>query len=148
MSAPSSYQSLLEQLQQTYQQLNAQSLSIELLARVYHPEVEFIDPLHSHHGLAQVESYFRKLYANVSSIRFEFHQQLLQGDQGCLSWTMHYCHPKLAGGQEISVQGISLLEFDSGLIKRHRDYFDAGNMLYEHIPLLGRIIRWLKRRLS
>ena len=33
-------------------------------------------------------------------------------------------------------------------VYRHRDYFDAGALLYEHVPLLGRVIRWLKRRMG
>ncbi|QHF41154.1 transcriptional regulator [Pseudomonas sp. S34] len=31
---------------------------------------------------------------------------------------------------------------------RHRDYFDAGALLYEHLPVLSRAIAWLKRRLG
>jgi hypothetical protein len=30
----------------------------------------------------------------------------------------------------------------------HRDYFDAGALLYEHLPVLGTLIGWLKRRLA
>ena len=33
-------------------------------------------------------------------------------------------------------------------VYRHRDYFDAGALLYEHLPLLGSVIAWLKRRLA
>ena len=31
---------------------------------------------------------------------------------------------------------------------RHRDDFDAGALHYEHLPVLGREIAWLKRRLG
>ena len=30
----------------------------------------------------------------------------------------------------------------------HQDYFDAGALLYEHLPLMGGAIRWLKGRLA
>ena len=33
-------------------------------------------------------------------------------------------------------------------VYRHRDYFDAGALLYEHLPVLGRVIAWLKRRMG
>ncbi|HCW90926.1 MAG TPA: transcriptional regulator, partial [Marinobacter sp.] len=26
----------------------------------------------------------------------------------------------------------------------HRDYFDAGQLLYENVPVLGRMIRWIR----
>jgi len=29
-----------------------------------------------------------------------------------------------------------------------RDYFDAGAMVYEHVPLFGWIVRWIKRLLA
>jgi hypothetical protein len=33
-----------------------------------------------------------------------------------------------------------------GLITLHRDYWDAAEELYEKLPLLGSLMRWLKRR--
>ena len=30
----------------------------------------------------------------------------------------------------------------------HEDIYDLGEMLYEHVPLMGTIIKWLKRRLA
>jgi len=46
---------------------------------------------------------------------------------------------------------VSQLRFDfHGFDKvyRHRDYFDAGAMLYEHLPVVGRVVSWLKRRIG
>lgn len=31
---------------------------------------------------------------------------------------------------------------------RYRDYLDAGALFYEYLPVLGRAIAWLKRRLG
>jgi hypothetical protein len=30
----------------------------------------------------------------------------------------------------------------------HRDYYDAGSMLYEHIPLMGYAIRKIKKKVG
>ena len=63
-------------------------------------------------------------------------------------WTMTYRHPKLhKGKQDIRVEGVSLLQWKDGKIIRHQDIFDAGTMLYEHIPVLGWMIKKLKERL-
>jgi hypothetical protein len=32
------------------------------------------------------------------------------------------------------------------LITEHRDYWDAAEELYEKIPVLGGLMRWLKKR--
>ncbi len=67
--------------------------------------------------------------------------------EGYLRWTMTYRHPRLRGGAPIRVDGCShLLWWDK--VYQHRDYFDAGALLYEHLPLMGGAIAWLKRRLA
>ena len=35
---------------------------------------------------------------------------------------------------------------EQGLVTMHRDYWDAAEELYEKLPLLGGLMRWLKRR--
>jgi len=61
---------------------------------------------------------------------------------------MTYQHPSLNKGQPIKVEGASKLVVQDDRIISHRDYFDAGNLLYEHIPVLKNVIRFLKRRMS
>ena len=35
-----------------------------------------------------------------------------------------------------------------GRVAYHRDYWDAAEEVYEKIPLLGGLLRWIKRRLQ
>ena len=58
---------------------------------------------------------------------------------------MSFTHPKLAGGKAIIVDGATDLRFDEK-ITYHRDYIDMGQMLYEHIPVLGSAIRYIKKQ--
>jgi hypothetical protein len=45
------------------------------------------------------------------------------------------------------ILGASHLVFsDQGLVTLHRDYWDAAEELYEKLPLVGGLMRWLKRR--
>tara|TARA_R110002012_G_scaffold9170_2_gene42101 strand:- start:93 stop:524 length:432 start_codon:yes stop_codon:yes gene_type:complete len=119
------------------------------LYQVYTDDIIFSDPLHFIEGRAGVEHYFSAMYANVEQCQFTYHTQQLQDRQAFVTWTMTFRHPRLAGGKPINVEGCSSLVFaDDGRVKKHRDYFDAGAMLYEHLPLMGRLIRWLKRRLA
>ena len=119
----------------------------EKLYEVYTEDVVFSDPLHSIEGREALERYFAGMYANVSECRFDYHQRLQQAENAFVTWTMHFAHPRLAGGKRISVEGCSHLTFaDDGRVMRHRDYFDAGAMLYENVPVLGRLVRLLKRR--
>ena len=118
------------------------------LGELYSDDVLFRDPLHEVRGLPALQRYFAEMYANVGRLDFEFHgfDQVADGE-GYLRWTMHFRHPRLRGGAPISVDGCShLLWWDK--VYQHRDYFDAGAMLYEHLPLMGGVIAWLKRRLA
>ena len=107
--------------------------------QLYSQDIAFTDPLHEVQGLAQLRSYFAELYSNVSQLRFDFHgfDQVAEGE-GYLRWKMSFCHPRLANGQVIRVEGCSHLMWRDK-VYRHRDYFDAGAMLYEHLPVLGRV---------
>jgi hypothetical protein len=46
-----------------------------------------------------------------------------------------------------AVRGASHVVFnESGLVTMHRDYWDAAEELYEKLPVLGGVMRWLKKR--
>ena len=115
---------------------------------LYSDDVLFRDPLHEVRGLPALQRYFAEMYATVGRLDLELQgfDQVCDGE-GYLRWTMHFRHPRLRGGAPISVDGCShLLWWDK--VYQHRDYFDAGAMLYEHLPVMGGVIAWLKRRLA
>ena len=50
-------------------------------------------------------------------------------------------------GETQTVRGASHLVLDpQGLIVLHRDYWDAAEELYEKLPVVGALMRWLRRR--
>ncbi|MDK1396068.1 nuclear transport factor 2 family protein [Pseudomonas protegens] len=123
--------------------------NLQRLDQLYSEDIQFTDPLHEVNGLPRLRHYFAELYANVSELRFDFHGIDTCGEgQGYLRWTMSYRHPRLRAGQLVRVAGCSHLHWRDDKVYRHRDYFDAGALLYEHLPVLGTVIAWLKRRLG
>ena len=123
------------------------SNTLHLVDEMYAPDVVFVDPFHRIAGRAALREYYRKMYANVQSIRFDFSGATVGERDAVLYWTMTYQHPRLAGGKPIALEGCTRLVFAAdGKVNIHRDYFDAGAMLYEHIPLLGRGIRFIRER--
>lgn len=138
---------LLHQLRQLYIQFNPALL--DQLHQIYTQDVQFNDPLHAIYGLDKLRDYFANMMQGLDECRFEFHHSLEQPAQGeaVLFWTMHYRHRKLAGGRWLSLTGNSHIRFKDK-VYYHRDYFDAGAMLYEHLPLLGGVIRHIKRRME
>lgn len=122
--------------------------NLNRLGELYSADLLFTDPLHEIRGLPAMNRYCAQLYTRVSDLHFDFHGfDPVRKGEGYLRWNMRYRHPRLNGGQPIQVQGCSHLRWHSK-VYYHRDYFDAGALLYEQLPLLGRVIAWLKRRLA
>ena len=136
----------LRRFARQFAELNKDNL--QRLNELYATDVHFTDPLHDVKGIGHLRSYFSELYANVSELRFDFYgfDQIGEGE-GYLRWVMSYRHPRRAGGGLIRVDGCSHLLWRDK-VYRHRDYFDAGALLYEHVPVVGRAIAWLKRRMG
>ena len=118
--------------------------NLNKLSEVYSEDICFQDPLETVHGLDELTRYFAGAYANVISCRFDFGEAIVQGEFAAVPWVMHLRHKRIRKGREVQVRGISHLEIRDGMVCYHRDYFDAGEMLYENLPVVGRVIRWIK----
>lgn len=118
--------------------------NLNRLSGVYSESIHFKDPLGEANGLDELTHYFAGSYANVIACHFEFSEEAIDEGTVNLTWTMHLRHKRINGGKEIQVEGISHLHILDGKVNYHRDYFDAGQLLYEHLPVLGGIIRKIK----
>jgi len=136
-------QTVVERFKQTYNRLNARSLG--LLKELYSHDVVFQDPFRRISGLPALTEYFAELYRHLESSSFVFEDDIVQGNSAVLAWTMSLKHPRLRGGDVVTVPGSTHIRFRDKVMY-HRDYFDAGAMLYEHLPLIGLVIRTIKER--
>ncbi|MGM0450230.1 MAG: nuclear transport factor 2 family protein [Pseudomonadota bacterium] len=117
-----------------------------LMDECYHSRVLFRDPLVERRGQEALAEYLRSAYQNVNRCEFDFGEPAANSQCVLLPWRMTLEHPKLAHGSPIMVEGVSLLQGEDDSIIFHRDYYDAGQLLYENIPVLGRLIRWIRSR--
>ncbi|MDN3651929.1 nuclear transport factor 2 family protein [Thalassotalea ponticola] len=129
---------------QVYESLGVDNL--ENLNDIYDTDVAFEDPMHKVQGFDNLQHYFDALYTNLSECRFTIDNVIANQDQAALYWHMVYTHPKLNGGKPVSVEGHSHLKAANDKVIYHRDYVDVGAMLYEHIPVVGRMIKAIKKR--
>jgi len=121
--------------------------NIDLADSFYAEDIHFQDPIVDIKGLQPLKDYYAGLYKNVISIRFEFHDVITQGDHQVGIWTMYLRAKNLNGGKEVMVKGNSHVIYKNGKAIYHRDYFDMGAFIYEHIPVVGAIIRKIKSML-
>ncbi|WP_248920043.1 nuclear transport factor 2 family protein [Pseudomonas entomophila] len=136
----------LQRFTEAFTRLDGQRL--DALDTLYSEEVTFRDPLHQVHGLPALRTYFAQLYANTHDIHYRFSRiDEVQPGQGYLQWSLQFRHPRLACGRPIHLLGCSHLQWQDR-VHFHQDYFDVGALLYEHVPVMGGAIRWLKGRLA
>lgn len=122
------------------------------LAELYAPNVFFRDPVHEVSGLAALTDYFAGSQSLVVECRFEYLDRIVSDASAtprkcCYRWRMHYRHPRLKGGAKLELVGASVLHLQDKIIF-HEDFYDMGAMLYEHLPILGGAVHWLKRRVA
>ena len=115
------------------------------LDQLYAPDARFKDPFNEVAGTAAIRRIFAHMFATTASPRFVVTECIEQGEQAMLCWEFHFA----LRGRALTVRGVTHLRFNAdGRVTLHRDYWDAAEELYEKLPLLGGVMRALKRRLS
>ena len=128
-----------------YEQLTPASLAE--LPRLYAPDARFKDPFNEVQGTAAIAAIFEHMFRTLQRPRFVVHEILVQGEQCFLAWDFVFGLKR--GGAELTVRGATHLRLaPDGRVAVHRDYWDAAEELYEKLPLLGALMRWLKRRVN
>ena len=115
------------------------------LNQLYDNNIIFQDPIKRIEGIDSLKAYFAKLNKNVENGYFEILSTEITGQKAFIEWKMHVTIKK-PRKKKITADGISLIHFDDK-VTYQRDYFDAGQLFYEHIPLIGGFIRMLKKKL-
>jgi len=121
--------------------------SLDRLGELYAPGAYFKDPFNEVRGLPAIRQVFEHMYASLEQPRFAVTGCLVDGSECFLTWDFHFHFKRFDTGAPQTVRGGSHLKFNAaGLLDFHRDYWDAAEELYEKLPLLGRLMRWLRQR--
>lgn len=119
--------------------------SVAQLSRIYADDVFFKDPFNEVRGTAAVTKIFEHMFRQVDAPRFVVTTSVLQGDEAFLTWDFLFRMKRFARDEQC-IRGATHLRFDDeGRVSLHRDYWDAAEELYEKLPLLGALMRGLKR---
>jgi ketosteroid isomerase-like protein len=129
---------------QAFEQLSPASLA--QLGDLYTADARFKDPFNEVQGVPAIRAVFEHMYATLDAPRFIVRDVVAQGDQCFLSWDFVF-RMRRFNRDEQTVRGGSHLKLAAdGRITLHRDYWDVAEELYEKLPIVGSLMRWLKRR--
>ncbi len=120
---------------------------VDALGALYAPNARFKDPFNEVQDRSEIQRIFRHMYVALENPRFIVTGRIVQGAQCFLTWEFRFGFRRFKQGQAQCILGGShLMLNDEGHITLHRDYWDAAEELYEKLPVVGSMMRWLKRR--
>jgi steroid delta-isomerase len=127
-----------------------ETLTPQSLARFgeyYADDAFFKDPFNELRGLKEVMRVFEHMYRTLDEPRFVVTARLVDGDQCFLTWDFRFRFKSVRPEVEQTIRGSTHLKFAAdGRVNFHRDYWDAAEELYEKLPFIGGLMRWLRKR--
>jgi len=124
---------------------NVSLQSVKEIAELYDTDAYFKDPFNEVRGQANIIHIFEHMFRQVDAPRFIIKQSILQDEDAFIVWDFEFRMRGTKNPQKI--HGSSHVRFNTaGKVEYHRDYWDAAEELYEKIPVLGNLMRFIKRK--
>jgi ketosteroid isomerase-like protein len=127
-----------------------QPADLSRIDKLYTTDAHFKDPFNQVQGLPAIAHVFEHMFEALQAPRFVITSQVLQGEQCFVTWDFLFAMPRMDGGQTQTIRGAThfVLREEAGVwrVAVHRDYWDAAEELYEKLPVVGSLMRWLKKR--
>lgn len=116
------------------------------LAEFYTADARFKDPFNDVQGVPAIQRIFTHMFTALDEPRFVVRDIVAEGDQCFLTWDFLFRMKRFSREPQV-IHGGSHLRFAAdGRVALHRDYWDAAEELYEKLPVVGALMRWLKRQ--
>jgi hypothetical protein len=111
------------------------------------PEVRFKDPFNDVRGIEGVRRVFQHMFDTLQEPRFVVLDRARSAEAGYLLWRFDFrVRPDRPAR---TLEGMSRVRFnDLGKVVEHLDFWDPAEQLYSDVPVLGPVLRSLRRRLS
>ena len=123
-----------------------EEVSLDDFQSIYVKKVHFKNPFDEFYDVAALYHFIQQLYQKVDDPKLVITEYVSDRKIIYLKWTFHFCfHEKQ---ENHSIEGVSRIVCDTeGKILEHTDYWDAAKNIYETLPLLGSLIRWVKKKI-
>ena len=131
-----------------YETLTPQTL--DSINDVFTSDARFRDPFNDARGTAHIRKIFADMFKTVGAPDFTITSYGWSAGytrQAFLRWKFIY---RVGGkGEPVTVEGMSDVLFDeSGKVASHLDFWDAAGGLYEHLPVIGGILRFIRKKIE
>jgi hypothetical protein len=131
-----------------YNQMKQISLA-EKIAETYAEKLFFNDTIVTLHNRQDLLKYLQHTQQQLDSMSFEVLGVQEKGDDVFVRWAMHNRFTVMGQSHNVQSIGMSHLRFNSeGKIILHQDYWDSMQGFYQHLPIIGGILQWIKNGLQ
>ncbi|MCD8494459.1 MAG: nuclear transport factor 2 family protein [Burkholderiaceae bacterium] len=132
-----------------FESLTPQTLAT--IGQVYAQDAHFKDPFNDVVGIDKIEAIYAHMFENLTRPRFEITQVIEQGleqtERHCafVAWQFKFEWR----GQLFDIPGGTRFVLnEQGLVTDHVDYWDVAAGLYERLPIIGSVLKFLRKRMA
>ncbi len=138
--------------------------TLDAIGEVYAGNAHFKDPFNDVVGIDQIQAIYAHMFENLTNPRFEITQVIEQAEQwgqtsgqtldqtsgqssfhAFVAWQFKFEWR----GQSFDIPGGTRFAInDQGLVTDHVDYWDVAAGLYERLPLIGAVLKRLRKRMA
>jgi uncharacterized protein len=112
----------------------------EGMARFYHPEIAFSDPVFPMLRGAEAGDMWRMLLARAADLQVELDEALANAEGGRAKWTARYTFTRT--GRPVVNRVEAMFAFREGLIVRHYDHFSFWRWAAQALGPAGAALGW------
>lgn len=117
------------------------------LAALAAPDIRFRDPFNDVRGVEALRTIFRHMFATTEDSRFTVTDRALSGRTAYLRWVYTF-RPK-GSTAPWRIEGMSEVHIaPDGRIAAHLDYWDSGTDFYAKLPVIGWVIRRIRKKMG
>lgn len=119
--------------------------TLDTIDLIYASDASFRDPFNDVCDVATIRAVYAHMFEALEHPRFEVIEIVEQERKVCLVWLFRFGWRQ----KSFEIEGSTIFDLNAdGLIARHRDYWDVAQGIYEHLPLLGSVLRTLRKRMA
>lgn len=127
---------------------NISPATLSDLATVCHEDILFKDPFNEVNGVEAYRSLLTDMFKSAPDIKFKVLHCAYDGDICFLRWDSQ-ATIKALGKKPWLVKGMTELSFaEDGRVIAHIDHWDAASQFYERLPVIGAVLKLIRRRVA
>ncbi len=119
------------------------------IGEIYAADACFRDPFNDVRGVAEIARVYAHMFEQLDDCRFVVTGTVAEGGDVFLIWDFTFRIKRWRPAEVQTIHGVSHLKLTAdGKIGYHRDYWDAAQELYAKLPVIGPVLRLLRRALA